>query len=176
MRAELALNDLALLARVHEFDRVLEADDIQAAGLVQVIDHCGQRGRFAGTRGACYQHHPLVIIAEVADDIGDVELFERRHLIRDMAEDCADAGVLAKEIDPEASAFLADVGEIEVAARIEEILLRIAEDFHDVAFQLGIRQLPELDWHQVAVHAQHRRHADGEVDVRAALGEAQFQE
>ena len=44
VRAQLALNDLALLARVNELNGVFEADDIQTAGLVEVINHRCKRG------------------------------------------------------------------------------------------------------------------------------------
>ncbi len=81
-----------------------------------------------------------------------------------------------KEVDAETAAFFGDVGEIEIAAFIEMVLLGIAEDFHDVAFELRIRQVAELDRHQFAIHAQHGRNADGQVDVGAALGKAEFQE
>src|SRR5438552_9150699 len=38
------------LARVYELDRILEADDIEAARLVQVIDHRRERGDRKSTR------------------------------------------------------------------------------------------------------------------------------
>ena len=44
------------------------------------------------------------------------------------------------------------------------------------ALEFGIGQIAEFDRHQVAVHAQHRRHADRQMDVGTALGETQFQE
>ena len=56
------------------------------------------------------------------------------------------------------------------------LALRVAQDLVDVAFELGVAEVAELDRHEVAVQAQHRRHADGEVDVGAALREAQLQE
>ena len=58
----------------------------------------------------------------------------------------------------------------------EPLALRLGQDLGDVAFELGVAQVAELDRHQVAVHAQHRRHADGEMDVGAALREAELQE
>ncbi len=48
MGIELALNDLALLALVHEFDRIFQADDVQPPGLIQMIDHRCERGGFPG--------------------------------------------------------------------------------------------------------------------------------
>ena len=58
----------------------------------------------------------------------------------------------------------------------EALLLRGAQDLVDVALELGVAEVAELDRHQVAVQPQHRRHADGEVDVGAALREAELQE
>ena len=68
VRAELALDDLAQLAAMNEFDGVFERDDVQAPRRVQVVDHCRERGRLARARGAGDQHHALVIVAELLDD------------------------------------------------------------------------------------------------------------
>jgi hypothetical protein len=57
---------------------------------------------------------------------------------------------------------------------MEMILLRIAQDFREVTLKLAVGEFAKLDGHEVAVHAQHWRHADGEMDVGATLGEAQL--
>ena len=56
------------------------------------------------------------------------------------------------------------------------LLLVRRQDLGDVAFELGVAQLAELDRHEIAVHAQHRRYADGQMDIRAALLGAELQE
>ena len=68
VRVELALDDLALLALVHELDRIFEADDVHPPRRVQVIDHRGQRRRLAGAGRAGDQDHALVVVAQLLDD------------------------------------------------------------------------------------------------------------
>ena len=175
VRAELALDHLAVLARVHELDRVLEADDVEPARLVQVIDHRRERGRFAGTGGAGDQHHALVEVAELGDDRRQRQLLERRDLGGDGAEGGADAGVLAIDVDPKAPPLAGYVGEVQVVALGEMLVLRAGEDLRYVALELRRAHVAELDRQQIAVHAQHGGHADRQVHVRAPLLCAELQ-
>jgi hypothetical protein len=80
VRAQLALDDLARFAAMDEFDRIFEADDVERARRIQVIDHRGERGGFAGAGGARDQNHALVVIAELAHDGGQTQLIHARHL------------------------------------------------------------------------------------------------
>ena len=61
-------------------------------------------------------------------------------------------------------------------ACLEALLLGGCQDLADIALEFGVAQIPELDRHQVAVHPEHGRYADGQVDVGAALREAELQE
>src|SRR6185437_12890248 len=101
---ELALDDLTVLAAVKELDRVLEADDVDLTRLVQMIDHRRQGGGLAGAGGAGDEDHPLVEVAELRDDRRQSHLLELGHLRGNGAESRTDAGLLAKDIDPEAAA------------------------------------------------------------------------
>ena len=49
------------------------------------------------------------------------------------------------------------------------------QDLGDIALELRGAQVTELDRQQVALHAQHRRHPDGKMHVRAALLRAQLE-
>src|SRR5438552_13166647 len=137
------------LARVYELDRILEADDIEAARLVQVIDHRRERGGLAGAGGTGDQHHALVEIAQLGDDRRQRELLERGDFRRNGAEGGADAGVLAIDVDAEPPTLGGHVGEVQVPALGEQLVLRVGENLRDVAFQLHPAQLTELDRHPV---------------------------
>ena len=50
--ADLAVDDHALLHRVHELDRVLDRDDVPAHVRVDVVDHRRERRRLAAPRRA----------------------------------------------------------------------------------------------------------------------------
>jgi len=56
------------------------------------------------------------------------------------------------------------------------VLVRPAHDLDDITFQFGLAQVAKLDRQQVAMHPQHRRQANGEMNVGAALIGAEFQE
>jgi len=50
----------------------------------------------------------------------------------------------------------------------------LSSDMHfttrrDIGFEFGIAQIAEFDRHQIPLHAQHGRHTDRQVQVRAAL-------
>ena len=54
--------------------------------------------------------------------------------------------------------------------------LRRSQNLGDIALELGVAEVAEFDRHQIAEHAQHRRHADRQVQIGAALRHAQFEE
>ncbi len=176
VRVQLALDHLRQLAAMDELDRVLEAHDVEAAGRVQQVDHRRERRRLAGAGRARHEHHALVVVAELADHRRQVQRIERGHVGRDRTEHGPDARILAEHVDAEPVAFLGDVREVDVVALAELLLVRRCQDLGDVALELGLGEVAELDRQQLAVHAQHRRHADRQVHVRAALRGAELQE
>ncbi len=100
MSAELALNHLAVLAPVYELDWIFEADDVQLPGLVQVVDHRGERGRLARAGGAGDQDHALVKVAELGHGLRERQLFQGRDFRRNGPESRADARLLAVDVHP----------------------------------------------------------------------------
>ena len=90
VRAQLALDDLALLAAMDEFDRIFERHDVEPPRGVQVIDHRGQRGRLAGAGGAGHQHHALVVVAQLLDDRRQLQPVDAGDVLRNRAEGGAD--------------------------------------------------------------------------------------
>ncbi len=176
MGAEFALDNLRLLAAVDELDRVFETDDVGILGAVEMIDHRRQGGRLAGTCRAGHQDHALMMIAKFAHYGRQIQAFKCRHFAGNEAEGGADAGFLAEHIDAKAAAVFRYIGEIEVMALVEAFALVGAQDLGNVAFQFGIAEVAKLDRHEIAVHAQHRRHTHGQMDVRAALCEPELEE
>jgi hypothetical protein len=68
---------------VHEFDRLFDGDDVPRIAAVDVIDQRGERGRFARAGRARDQDQATADVGEAFDDGRDLELFERRDLVRD---------------------------------------------------------------------------------------------
>ncbi len=113
-----------------------------------------------------------MVVAELADDRRQTQLLHGRHLRRNGAKCRADAGLLAKHVDAEAAAVRRHVREIDVVAVAQMLQLVLRQHLGDVALEFRLAQIAEFDGHQIAVHAQHRRHADGQMQVRATLGHA----
>jgi hypothetical protein len=83
---------------------------------------------------------------------------------------------LAIDVDAEASAVSRDVGEVEVVALAEILVLILGEDLGEIALELRVADIAELDGHEIAVHAQHGWDADGKMHVGTALLHAELQE
>ena len=58
----------ALLARVHELDRILERDDVPRVRPVDVVDQRGERRRLAGAGRPADQHQAVLEVGELRHD------------------------------------------------------------------------------------------------------------
>src|SRR3546814_11039543 len=97
-----ALVDQALLRGVHEFDRILDREDVAVLGLVDVVDHRRQRGRLARAGRAGHQDQALRLVDQVLEDLRAAQVLEGEHPGRNGAEYRAGAAVLFDRVDPEA--------------------------------------------------------------------------
>ena len=79
---QLALVDHAILVHVHEFDRILDGEDVLVALGVDLVDHGGQRGGLARAGRAGDQHQAARLVAQLADHRRQSELVERLDLER----------------------------------------------------------------------------------------------
>ena len=94
IEANFALVDQALVFREHEFDRVLERENVLAILMVDQIEHRGDRGAFAGARNAGQQDHALVEMAKFLDGGRQKETAEIGHEAIDSASHQADVSEL----------------------------------------------------------------------------------
>ena len=145
MGPELSLDNLRLLARVNEFDRILEADDVEASCFVEVVNHRSKRRRLAGAGGAGDQHHALVEVTKRCHSLRQIQLGQFRNLVRDMPKHSADAGIFAEQVDSKATAVLTNLGKIKVLSGLEMLFLGVGQDFADVGLHFGVRQIAKLD-------------------------------
>src|ERR1039457_1595576 len=105
VRAQFTLDDLTGFTAVNEFDRILEADDVEPAAGVEQIDHGCERGGLAGAGRAGHQDHPLMVVAQLGYDRRQAELGEAWDFGRDGAKGGAQTGVLAVYVDAKAATF-----------------------------------------------------------------------
>ena len=114
VETDFALGDDASLAVESELDRVFDADDVEAAMLVDVFDHGGERRALARTGDAADEDQPFESLGnQLAVDFGEVELVEVEDLRLNAANRDVDVPLGAKDIDPVAVAGLARRGKVE---------------------------------------------------------------
>ena len=71
------LVDQTLLALMHEFDGVLDGEDVLIAGAVHVVHHRGECRTLARACRPCHYHQSSREIGHVAEDLTHAELFHR---------------------------------------------------------------------------------------------------
>jgi hypothetical protein len=97
-----ALVDQALLRGVHEFDRILDGEDVAVFVLVDVVDHRRQRGRLARTGRAGHQDQALRLLDHLAEQRRAGQVLEGEHLGRNGTEHRTGATVLVERVHTEA--------------------------------------------------------------------------
>ena len=140
-----------------------------------MVDHRRERGGFAGSRRARDQDHALVEVAELVERGRQVEALHARNLVRNIPKSGADSRRFAVDVDAEAPAVLAHVGEVEIVSGPKALLLRLRENLLDVAVELRVAEISEFDRHEVAEESQHGRDAHRKMHVGAALRQAELE-
>ena len=91
MDANLALADQAVLALVHEFDRVFDRQNVAVLVLVNLVYHGGKRRGLTRAGLTCYEYQTPAGAREIAHGCRHAELFERQGLRRNRTKHGADA-------------------------------------------------------------------------------------
>ena len=168
IEAHLTLVDDRLLVGVQVLDRVLDRHDVLRAGLVDVVDHRGQRGGLARAGGAGEQHDPALLLGQPPDHRWEIELVHGADRERDRPADQRDRPALAEGVDAEARQALDRVREVDLPVLFELLQQPGLADhvLHRALGVLGREGLGALDGQELAVHAHHRRSRDLHVQVR----------
>ena len=75
--AEFALIEGRLAGRMHEFDRILQRDDMDRLGFVDLIEKRGERGRLAAASRARDQNQARFFLRDLVENRRQFELFKR---------------------------------------------------------------------------------------------------
>ena len=73
---QFALVDQAIFVHVHEFDWVLDGEDVIVPLGIDLVDHGRQSGGFAGSRRSGNQHQSTGFVAELAHNRRKAKLVE----------------------------------------------------------------------------------------------------
>jgi hypothetical protein len=117
IRADLALRDDALVVCEHEFDGVLDRDDLRLADLVDLFDHGRECGGLAHASGARDQHVATPELGKVAQHVGQIQLVECADLQGNDAEHDVEEAALSRNVDAEAALVRELVGQVELVER-----------------------------------------------------------
>ena len=168
MLRHFALRDDALLVRMHELDRLLDRHDMPREVGVDVVHQRGQCRALAAAGRSGDQHQPPAQVPELLDHRRQAKLVEGGDARRDETENGAQPVHLLEIIATETAVRVHLVGEIEVALVLETLPIFRRADLaeHVVHFVRGKDLLADRD--DVAVAADFRRLALGEVQVGRA--------
>jgi len=97
--ADIAMRDQRQLRLMHEFHWIFHRDDVARRGAVAVIDHGGERCRFAAAGGADHEHHAALGHHHVLESLGQPVLFDGRHIGGNGSDDHADVLLLYEHVD-----------------------------------------------------------------------------
>ena len=132
-------------------------------GFVDVVDHGRQRGGFTRAGGAGNQHEAARVVGDFLEDARGFEVVERQHFAGNGTEHGGGAAVGVEGVDAEAG----DVGQLEGEVGFQVLLVVFALQVvhhrrYHVADFFGVH-FRQVDAADVAVNADHRRQAGGEV-------------
>ena len=106
----------ALFVAVQKFNRVLNRDDVAAAGAVDFVDDAGEGGGFAASRRSGDQHQAPFLPVQVDDGVWDMERRGVRQAEREHAQHCREGAALPVGIAAEAAEAGDGEGKIVVPA------------------------------------------------------------
>ena len=163
------LVDQALLGFVHEFDRVLDGEDVLVAAFVDVVHHRRQGGGFTRAGGPGYQHDAAREIGYLLEHLAHAQILHGQHLGGNGPEHGAGAPVLVEGVDPEAG----HAGHVEGEVGLQEFLvilaLLVVHDVINERVHFLVLHGRQIDTADVAVHPDHRGQAGGKVQIRGAV-------
>ena len=129
VHADFAMLHQAILAAMHELDRILDRDDVIVPVQIGVIDHRRERGRFAGTGRAGDEHEALFQHRKPLQHCREARVLDRQDLGRNQAEDGGDAVFLLKKVRAVTRDSGNLVAEVDIARFLEDLDLHLRARF-----------------------------------------------
>src|SRR6202522_3995313 len=166
MHSDLALADQAVLAQVHELDRILDGEYMALFAVVDVIDHGRESGGLARAGFARDQYQAAVDLAQIHDGFRQFQLRRRARRGWNRAEHRPHAVQLAHHVDAETGYTRHAVGEIGAVFGFESLHRQFRHDFVQRRLdRVGRKRLGTQSF-QLAVLPDSGRIARHEVQVR----------
>ena len=156
---------------MQELDRVLDRHDVLPGGGVDLVDHRGERGGFAGAGHSRDEHAAALFERELLEHRRQAELVERRDLGRNDPEDGSELAFAAQDVHAEAAEALDVIGgvvllELEQVHVVEHVIR--GQDVRDQDGHALLGQGLELDLLHDPVDPQDRLGIGFQVHVGSA--------
>src|SRR5581483_2479431 len=104
----------ALLMVVEELNRILDGDHVLFAFVVDLVEHGGERGRFAGTGRTRYQNQAARLVAQTFDDSRQAERVESLQFPGNCSKNGADGAALIEKIAAEPRQIFESKGKVQL--------------------------------------------------------------
>ena len=163
----LTLIDQTILVGMDELDGIFDGDDVLVALAVDLIEHGGQGGGFAGAGGTGDQDQTARTIAEFGDYGRKIELGEGFNLKGNDAEDGGDSSALIEDVGAEAGKTLESEGKIELEIFFEAMLLDVGHYGVGQLFGVGRTQWRHIERLQVTMDTDLGRRIGGDMKIAA---------
>ena len=166
MHTEFALADQTLLRAVGELDRVFDRHDVAGRVPVQIIQHGGQRGRFARTGRPGHQHEAVPAAADGLQQFRQSQLRERRDRGRNRPKHHGFAALLPEHVHAKTAHPVHRARKVDGERLLEGAALGVVHQAVGQVVHRLARQRRFVEPLQVAVEADHGWLAAAQVHVR----------
>ena len=144
---------------MQELDGVLDGDDVMRAGLVDLVDDGGQRGGLARAGRPGDQDEAPRLVTERVEHLGQTQVVDRLDLDGHHPEGRRQSSALEEGVHAKASHAVERVGEVHLPVGLELLALVLGEDAVDHLSGGDRVQRRVVESLEMAVDADHRRHA-----------------
>src|SRR6266545_5205618 len=110
-----------------ELHRIFDGDDVLVPLAIDLVDHRGEGGRFAGAGRSGDEDQSARTIANLLDHLWQSEILESENLIRDLAVDGSRGAALIEDVRAETGQSFDAERNIQLEVFLEAVLLRVGE-------------------------------------------------
>lgn len=175
VQPDFSLFDDGFIVLENEFDGVFQSDDVTGEFGVDLLDHGGQRRRFAASGGSGDEDNASGLHSEVFQLRQQSQLFKTGDVGFDIAHGEAKAAFLLEKVCAETSQSLCVIGKVNLSFFFEsfgQVLgNNVPKDFvHPLGGGLG-----RFDGDELSVDSDDDRRVNFDVDVRSSAVDGGFQ-
>src|SRR2546423_6415992 len=175
MNTDLAVLHEAVLAAMHEFNRILHRDDVVVPLEVGEVHHGGKGGGFSRAGGAGNQNETFLQKGEFFQYRRQSQIVDRQYLRWNQTKDRGNPVFLLEEIGAITGDARHFVAKVNIEILFENFDLGLRRDLINHGFKFLVFEGWIIHPDEVGVDPQHRRIIGGKVEVGRLLFRHQFE-